>query len=212
MKFYTVKFAMFFLFAYFKVSSQDQQVFNDQAFGQGKSSYYIGSGAFKRHLDLNKIGTGVQEYSKSPALVIGADYCIYPYASNAYLGLGPYFTTWIGVKEFTDNNRIIQKTFSNTTLAVKFTHHPTIFVRKKLDICSGYIVGVNFNYYHDYKIDGVEMDVSEMSKEIVPALGISVSAKYYAFNNLGIYLEAGIGYKVNMLNIGFCYKIKNSQN
>jgi hypothetical protein len=211
MKTHISKLILFFVVAYSHLNSQNQPVFNEQAFGQGSSSYYIGSGAFKRHLDLNKLGYKIQEYSKSPALVIGADFCIYPHASNAYLGLGPYFTSWIGVREINNNNQIIQKTFSNTTLAVKFTHHASLFVRKKLDICSGYILGVNFKYYHDYKINGIDTDVSEMNKEIVPALGITISAKYYAFKNVGFYLEGGIGYRINMLNVGFCYKFKRRQ-
>ena len=79
--------------------AQNVDIHNEQSFGKGYSSYYIGSGAFKRHLDLNRINYKVQEYSKSPAIVLAADFCIYPRASNAYLGLGPYFTSWVGAKE-----------------------------------------------------------------------------------------------------------------
>lgn len=190
------------------LTSQNQQVFTDQSFGRGSSSYYIGSGAFKRHLDLNRIDYNLKEYSKSPAIVIGADFCIYPHASNAYLGLGPYFTGWIGTKETEENNQKIERLFSNTTLAVKFTHHATYFVRKKLDVCSGYILGVNLKYYHNYKIDGVETESPVRNTELVPAAGITIAIKYYALNDIGVYLEGGIGYRVNMLNVGLCYKFK----
>jgi len=200
------------LFLFFSLNltlkSQTQQMFNEQSFGKGSSSYYIGSGAFKRHLDLNRIDYNLKEYSKSPAIVIGADFCIYPHASNAYLGLGPYLTSWIGVKETEENHQKTEKLFSNTTLAVKFTHHATYFVRKKLDVCSGYIVGVNLKYYHSYKIDGVEAPSNNRSHEFVPAAGIIIAVKYYAFNNIGFYAEGGIGYRINMLNVGFCYKFK----
>jgi hypothetical protein len=188
--------------------SQSKEVFKEQTFGKGSSSYYIGSGAFKRHLDLNRIGYKIQEYSKSPAIVIGADFCIYPHASNAYLGLGPYFSSWIGIKETTDNNRKVERLFSNSTLAIKFTHHASFFVRKKLDVNSGYIAGINLKHYHNYKIDGKEIISPENNNEIVPALGITITIKYYAFNNFGFYLEGGIGYRINMLNVGFCYKFK----
>ena len=197
-----------FLWLSTNIISQNQQVFDDQSFGKGSSSYYIGSGAFKRHLDLNRIDYNLKEYSKSPAIVIGADFCIYPHASNAYLGLGPYFTGWIGIKETEENNQKIERLFSNTTLAVKFTHHATYFVRKKLDVCSGYIVGVNLKYYHNYKIDGVETASPDRNNEFVPAAGITIAIKYYALKDIGVYLEGGIGYRVNMLNIGLCYKFK----
>lgn len=187
---------------------QAKNVFNEQSFGKGASSYYIGSGAFKRHLDLNRIGYKIYEYSKSPALVLGADFCIYPHASNAYLGLGPYLTSWVGIKETEDKNQKIERFFSNTTLAIKFTHHATYFVRKKLDVCSGYIAGINLKYYHSYKVDGIDIKSPEKNNEIVPALGITIAVKYYAFRNVGFYLEGGIGYRINMLNVGFCYKFK----
>jgi len=191
-----------------EVTSQVKNTLTEQSFGRGQSSYYIGSGAFKRHLDLNRIGYNIQEYSKSPALVLGADFCIYPHASNAYLGLGPYFTGWIGIKETEDNDQKIERLFSNSTLAIKFTHHATYFVRKKLDVCSGYIAGVNLKYYHSYKVDGVDIKSPEKNNEIVPAIGITLAVKYYAFRNVGFYLEGGIGYRINMLNVGFCYKFK----
>ena len=191
--------------------SQTNNVFSDQSFGKGSSSYYIGSGAFKRHLDLNKLDYSIQEYSKSPALVIGADFCIYPHASNAYLGLGPYFTTWIGVKETKDNDEIIQQTFSNSTLAIKFSHHASFFVRKKLDVCSGYIAGVNLKYYHSYKLDGVDIQSSKKNNEITPAVGIIITIKYYALKNMGVYIEGGLGYRINMLNVGLCYKFKSKK-
>ncbi len=208
-----VRFIILFYFIFHEVNlrAQSHPVFNEQSFGKGYSSYYIGSGAFKRHLDLNRIGYKAQEYSKSPAFVIGADFCIYPRASNAYLGLGPYFTSWIGVKVTEVDDIKTEKLFSNSTLAIKFTHHASFFVRKKLDVCSGYIAGVNLKYYHSYKIDGVDIKSSVNNNEVVPALGITITIKYYAFKNMGFYLEGGIGYRINMLNVGFCYKFKKKQ-
>ncbi len=191
--------------------SQTHEVFKDQSFGKGMASIYIGSGAFKRHLDINRINYKIQEYSKSPALVIGADFCIYPYASNAYLGLGPYSTSWIGIKEATINNQKNERLFSNTTFAIKLTHHVTYFVRKKLDVCSGYMVGLNLKHYHYYKINGQEISSPESNNELMPAVGITIAIKYYALKNIGLYLEGGIGYRINMLNIGFCYKFKRPE-
>lgn len=200
-------FILLFLFC-FVLKSQPRNILDEQSFGKGHSSYYLGSGAFKRHLDLNRINYKIQEYSKSPALVLGADFCIYPHASNAYLGLGPYFTAWIGIKETENNNQKIEKLFSNSTFAIKFTHHATYFVRKKLDVCSGYIAGINLKYYHSYKAEGIDVKSPEKNNEVVPALGITLAIKYYAFKNIGLYIEGGVGYRINMLNVGFCYKLK----
>ena len=198
-----------FLFTVGVSNAQTNTIFNEQAFGKRSSVYYIGSGAFKRHFDLNKIGKSSREYAKSPALVIGADFCFYPYASNAYLGIGPYFNSWIGIQETNDENKKIQQIFSNSTIAIKFTHHASFFVRKKLDVCTGYITGINLKYYHNYKINGVETDTPIRNTKIVPAIGITITIRYYAFKDIGVYIEGGIGYRVNMLNVGFCYKLKN---
>jgi len=81
-----------------------------------------------------------------------------------------------------------------------------------LDVCSGYILGANLKHYHNYKIDGQETSSPESKNEIVPAAGITIAIKYYAFKNIGLYIEGGIGYRINMLNVGFCYKIKNNNN
>ncbi len=197
---------LLFVFLFYAKFASTQT--NEQTFGKGYSSYYIGSGAFKRHLDLNRIGYTVQEYSKSPALIIGADFCIYPRASNAYLGLGPYFTSWVGIKETVLDGIKTERLFSNSTLAIKFTHHASFFVRKKLDVCSGYIAGINLKHYHSYKVDGVEIKSPKSNNELVPALGVTITIKYYAFKNVGFYLEGGVGYRINMLNVGFCYKFK----
>lgn len=206
-RFYKSLFFIIFLNNAF-LFSQTKDVFADQSFGKGSSSYYIGSGAFKRHFDLNRVDYSLKEFAKSPAIVLGADFCIYPHASNAYLGLGPYFTGWVGVKETDENNQKIERLFSNTTIAIKFTHHATYFVRKKLDVCSGYIVGVNLKHYHNYKVNGVETNSSDRKNEFVPAAGITITIKYYALKDIGLYLEGGIGYRVNMLNMGLCYKFK----
>lgn len=192
----------------FFTNAQTSTSLNDQSFGKGAVTVYLGSGAFKRHLDINRVQYTIEEFSKSPAIILGADFCIYPHASNAYLGLGPYATSWVGVKETFDNNRKTERLFSNTTLAVKFTHHASYFVRKKLDVCSGYLVGVNLKYYHSYKIDGRETTTSLRKSEIVPAFGIVATIKYYALKSVGLYIEGGIGYRINMLNVGLCYKLK----
>ena len=80
--------------------------------------------------------------------------------------------------------------------------------KKKLDVCSGYIAGVNLKYDHNYKINGIETDTPIRNTEIVPAIGITITIRYYAFKDIGVYIEGGIGYRVNMLNVGFCYKFK----
>lgn len=189
-------------------NAQSNSELSDQSFGKGTVTVYLGSGAFKRHLDINRINYTPEEFSKSPAIVLGADFCIYPHASNAYLGLGPYITSWVGVKETIDNNRKTERLFSNTTLAIKFTHHTSYFVRKKLDVSSGYLLGVNLKYYHSYKINGMETTTSLRKSELAPAFGIVATIKYYALKNLGVYIEGGIGYRINMLNVGLCYKLK----
>jgi hypothetical protein len=60
-------------------------------------------------------------------------------------------------------------------------------------------------------VNGIDIKSPEKNNEVVPALGITLAIKYYAFKNVGFYLEGGIGYRINMLNVGFCYKFKKKQ-
>ncbi len=189
-------------------NTHQDSIFKKLAFGKGAKVFYLGSGALKRYIDFGKIEKNIVEYSKTPAIVLGADICIYPYASNAYLGLGPIFTSWIGIREFTLDNTLYRETFSNSTVAIKLTHHNTYFVRNRFDLCSGYIVGLNMQYKHNVERNGNE-EVNVSRREVFkPAFGITVTGRYYFLKNIGVYLEAGIGYKINMLNIGFCYKMR----
>ena len=78
--------------------------------------------------------------------------------------------------------------------------------KKKLVVCSSYIAGVNLKYYHNYKINGVETDTPIRNTEIVPTIGITI--RHYTFKDIGVYIKGGISYRVNMLNVDFCYKLK----
>jgi len=198
---------LLFFFAFIRVYSDSSRdsIFSGLSFGKGRTVIYIGSGALKRHLDLNLLDSDVKAYYKTPAFILASDHSIYPYASNAYLGLGPFISGWVARKDFTRDNQFVQSTFYNILIAAKLTHHTTYFVRKKLDIFTAYIVGVHINRYHNYKVDGVNAPLPKTS--FLPAIGISATIRYYFSKKTGVYGEVGLGYKINILNIGLCYKL-----
>lgn len=186
----------------------NDSLFKKLSFGKGASVIYIGSGPFNRHLDLGIFHPDVKSYYKSPALIVGADFCFYPYASNAYLGIGPFASACLTIRNSKNGNNYIQSRAYNILVAAKLTHHPTYFVRKKFDLCTGYILGFYFNEYQMYKVNGVHSD-SKPRTSFSPAIGVSLTGRYYFFKNTGLYGELGLGYNTKFLNIGLCYKFRD---
>ena len=86
------------------IAAANDSIFRKLAFGKGVTVIYAGSGALKRHLDATLLDADVKAYHKTPAIVLGADHCFYPYASNAYLGIGPFISVWAAQRNFQNEN------------------------------------------------------------------------------------------------------------
>lgn len=179
-----------------------------KSFGKDITVIYIGSGALSRHLDSHKFKRETTNYRRLPFITIGVDRCVYPYASNAYWGVGPYVSSWAANLEYVDaNNNRKENVWSNSLIAVRATHHNSFFVRKKLDMCSGILIGARIKYYHSKTIN--EKDVTNISDRttIQPAFGITATIRYYFYKDFGIYFEGCLGYKTNLASFGLAYKI-----
>ena len=185
-----------------------QQQFPKLAFGKGMTSIYIGSGAVTRHIDWTKFKEETENYKRSPFIAIGFDRCIHPYASNAYWGIGLYFSSWIANRKYIDvEDNLKENRWSNNLIAMRLSHHNAYFVRKKLDMCSGFIFGTRIKYYHSKTTN--EKDVTEVSDrtKFDPAFGLTFTLRYYFYKNLGFYLDGCLGYKTDFLSFGLAYKI-----
>ncbi|PBQ32944.1 hypothetical protein CNR22_14560 [Sphingobacteriaceae bacterium] len=187
-----------------KISAAHDSIFSKLSYGKGVTVTYLGSGAIKRHLDRNLLDSDVKAYYKTPAFVFGVDHCFYPYASNAYWGLGPFVSGWLAQRNYKRDNDFVKSTFYNILFAVRFTHHHSYFVRRKLDVFTSYIGGAHLNAFQSYIINDVPSTKPKSS--FTPAIGMSLTVRYYFSKNIGIYGEGGIGYKINILNVGLCYK------
>ncbi|MBC7694226.1 MAG: hypothetical protein H7141_02140 [Burkholderiales bacterium] len=179
-----------------------------QSFGKGVTVLYIGSGALSRHFDTYKFKQETTNYKRLPFISIGVDRCIYPYASNAYWGLGPYLSSWVANREYVDaQNSRKENVWSNSLIAIRATHHNSFFVRKNLDMCSGILVGVRIKYYHSKTVNGKDITPVSDRSTILPAFGITATIRYYFYKDFGVYFEGCLGYKTNLASIGLIYKI-----
>jgi hypothetical protein len=178
------------------------------AFGKGVTVIYAGSGAVARHIDWYPFKKETIDYKRSPFISIGFDRCAFPYASNAYWGLGLYMSSWIANREYIDvYERKKENIWTNTLLAIRASHHSAFFVRKKLDMCSGILVGARMKYYHSKTIDEKDVTAQSDRTSLMPAFGISATVRYYFKNNIGFYFDVCFGYKTDLAAIGLTYKI-----
>ncbi len=202
-----MRFIILFLLA-FNSSYCQQQKEPTQAFGKGVAVIYMGSGAVTRHIDWQKFKKETIDYKRTPFVAIGFDRCIYPYASNAYWGLGGYVSSWFAQREYEDvyDNRK-NNIWSNTLIAIRASHHNTFYVRKKLDMCSGIIVGTRIKYYHQKTVNEKNITASSDRTYFEPAFGITGTLRYYFYKNIGFYFDVSLGYKTDIASFGLVYKI-----
>lgn len=187
--------------------SQDTKEF-ERTFGKGVTAIYIGSGAATRHVDFQKFKRETINYTRTPFISLGIDKCIHPTASNAYWGLGVYLSSWVAKREYEDKyDRRQENSWSNTLIAIRASHHNTFYVRKKLDMCSGIIVGARVKYYHKKTIDEKNVTATSDRTYIDPAIGITGTLRYYFYKNLGFYFDVSLGYKTDIASFGLVYKI-----
>lgn len=194
------------------MKSQTNKIFSEQAFGKGVTVFYMGSGAASRHIDWNKFKQETTNYKKSPFISLGFDHCVIPRASNAYWGIGIYLSSWIANRQYvdaSDNNK--ENIWSNSLIAIRATHHNSFYVRKKLDMCSGLLLGTRIKYYHQKTIN--EKDVTDISDRttFLPAFGITATLRYYFYKNFGVYVEGCLGYQTDFGSIGLSYKFNNTK-
>lgn len=186
-----------------------QNPWSNPSYELGDLIVYSGSGASTRHLEQNYFGGKYNHYLKSPFLSLGFDYCFAN--SDALWGVGMYFSGAIGAKEYNRSSSSIDKLWTNSLAVVKFTHHNKFFVRKKIDMCSGYLIGARVKNYEKVMVNNEE--VKNNSKPSVHfAAGISCMFKYYPTDFLAVYAEGALGYNVDLFQIGIARRIATVKN
>lgn len=166
---------------------------------------YSGSGASARHLEQNYVNGKYNHYMKSPFLSFGLDYCFVN--SDALWGVGLYFSGSVGKKEYNKSGSVIDKFWTNSLSAIKFTHHNKYFIRRKIDMCSGYILGTRVKAYEKVHLNGKEI-THESKPTFNLAIGISFMFKYYPNDFIAIYAEGSLGYNVDIFQIGIARRFE----
>lgn len=195
-------FIALFILINFKIRSQSYDV--------GTKVIYLGSSAAVRHLDKNITNSQTNDYYKTPIIAIGFDYCFSRIrdVSNSRLGIGPYFSTWSAKRIYTDDkNNQWEKSWSDFAFGARFTHHLTYFIREKLDVCSGVIIGARYRHYHFIEKEQAGLPVNYRDKQWLPMAGITATIKYYFYKDMGLFAEGALGYKTDSFLFGLCYKI-----
>ncbi len=188
--------------------------FFSQSFEKGTKVVYMGSAASSRYLDQNFFKDKTEEYYKSPIVALGLDYCFSTIrdVSNSRLGIGPYFSCWSAIHEYSDSkNNQWENRWTDFFAGIRFTHHLTYFTRKKLDMCSGLILGARYKYYHYIEKQGTELPRDYHKSNIYPAIGITATVRFYFFKNTGIFAEGCFGYKTDLLLFGICQKFPEAK-
>lgn len=174
----------------------------------GDVIFYSGSGASTRHLEKNYVNGKYNHYLKSPFISFGLDYCFAN--SDALWGVGIYFSGSLGSKEYNKSSSVINKFWTNSLTALKFTHHNKYFNRKKIDLCSGYIFGTRIKNYEKIYLNDKEV-VNDSKPVVNLAIGISCMLKYYPSDFIAVYVEGAIGYNVDIFQIGIARKFNLSK-
>lgn len=181
-----------------------------QSYDLGTKVIYLGSSAAIRHLDRNITNSQTTDYYKTPIFAIGLDYCFSRIreVSNSRLGIGPYFSTWSAKRIYIDEkNKQWEKSWSDFAFGARFTHHLTYFIRKKLDMCSGVIIGARYRHYHFIEKEQAGLPVNYRDKQWLPMAGITATVKYYFYKDMGLFAEGTFGYKTDYFLFGLCYMI-----
>lgn len=190
--------------------SQSKLSYKDLAFEKGVTVFYLGSGASTRHFDSYKFQDETFKYQRTPFLAFGVDHFLTSIdGGNAYLGIGPYFSTWAANRYYTDARGNSKESLStNSLIGVKLTHHNTFVIWKSIDMCVSLISGARIKYYHQKSINNTDIVRNVERLNIEPAIGLTATIRYYFYKNMGIYFEAGAGYKTDLAAFGIIYKIK----
>lgn len=190
------------LFTIFTLSLKCQNMWSVQNYKKGTFLFYSGSGSATRHVEQNYFNSNYNFYLKSPYIVLGTDYC-FGASSDAYWGAGIYLSSGFGKKEISSNSQ--RKTWINSLVGVHVTHHSKWFVTKKIDLCSGYLIGFRYRNYGIIKNN--ELNEKSIQNTFRLAAGITATLKYYFSSKTSVYMQGGLGYNVDLLHLGVCYKI-----
>lgn len=204
---------VFFCFLFpFSIGAQNylnrsDSIFKQLKFGKNAMVVAVGSGGLKRHASNGNLSESSQ-FFRTPFFSISLDKCIYPAASNAYLGLGPFVSVNLSKKWKELGNQKSGGTYMQMLLALKLTHHSSFFVSKHWDVCSSYYLGLHATSLFGAYTESGSIATDQKNSQFSPAIGIGLTVRYYFQEKTGVYAEAAMGYKINLLNIGLCYKIK----
>lgn len=165
---------------------------------------YSGAGAASRFADQNYFGGKYTQYLKSPFLSLGVDYCFAN--ANALWGVGLYCSTSAGKKQYQISSAETAKYWTNSLAVVKFTHHSKYFVRRKVDFCSGYLIGARIKSYEKIYVNETE-HTNQVRPSVSLAAGVSFMVKYYPTDTWSLYAEGALGYQVDLFQVGIAKRI-----
>ena len=184
---------------------KSQNIWEKPSYGPKSLIFNIGSGAFIRHFEPNYFSDRYSNYIKSPLIVAEFDYC-FDSTTNVWWGVGSYISGGLGSKEISGDINKPKEFWYDGLVGVKFYHHNKYFVTKKIDLCSGYIIGARIKRYKQTNISDVPV-ILKNKNSVNIAGGISLIIKYYVRKNTAIYAEGVLGYKVNLFHFGISYRL-----
>lgn len=185
-------------------NASSQNVWASPSYKVGDLLIYGGSGAFSRHLEPNYWNGNYQVYRKTPFFSVGFDYAVAS-TGSAYWGLGLYVSGAAGLKQLTGGKHETKTLWSTYLTAIKMTHHGAYFVRRTIDVYSGYILGLRTHRYEARFSEG-DTHKHTIKPRHQLALGISGTLRYSPVDWFSMYVEAAIGYNVDLLQVGLARK------
>jgi len=174
-----------------------QNVWANPSYKPGDLLIYGGSGAITRHLQPNYFNAAYKSYRTTPFIGAGVDYC-FASTSSSLWGIGFFVSGSKGTKQQVNDTR---RFWRDGLLALKLTHHSAFFVRKKLDMYSGYLIGVRSKQYHATYENGKLMNTPSRS-DLKIAFGMSGTVRYSPNPYFSVFVEAAMGYQLQLLQIG----------
>ncbi len=190
-----------FLFGFKVVFSQN--VWANPSYKPGDLLIYCGSGAITRHLEPNYFNSAYKSYRTGPFTGAGVDYC-FTSTSSALWGIGVFASASKGTKQQANETR---RFWREGLIALKLTHHHAFFVRKKLDMYTGYLLGVRSKRYQATYENG-KLTNTPSGSDLKLAFGMSGTVRYSPYPHFSVFAEAAMGYQLQMLQIGVSKTIR----
>lgn len=185
-------------------SGSIQNVRASPSYKMGHLLIHGGSGAFSLHPEPNYWNGNYQAYRRTPFFSAGFDYVLAS-TGAAYWGQGLYVSGAAGLKQLTGGKHEPKTLWSTYLTAIKMTHHGAYFVRRTIDVYSGYILGLRTHRYEARFSEG-DTHKHTIKPRHQLALGISGTLRYSPVDWFSMYVEAAIGYNVDLLQVGLARK------